>query len=228
MTVMASFLDLIDACDNVQISQNQAISPSSSSFDSEILVPLYLAASPNSPKVGLVRPVVLRQLRLENERRRQQNLKEVWNIPLDFTQHGRSVSPSRAVSFQNWLDTPSKRTEAMKEMCEAWRDAGLFEDVCGPKKWRDEMYPVYADPFGIHDHPDQNASGETLNYAFEMERSACALFGVITYGVHMSIYEEAEINGVRSVRVWVPTRAKTKQTSVTSDIRRYTLTLTSA
>ncbi|EPQ50852.1 LOC733379 protein-like protein [Gloeophyllum trabeum ATCC 11539] len=41
-----------------------------------------------------------------------------------------------------------------------------------------------------------------------MERSACALFGVVTYGVHMTVYEEDE----RGVRVWVPTRAKSKPT----------------
>lgn len=50
-----------------------------------------------------------------------------------------------------------------------------------------------------------------LNYAFEMERSACALFGVVTYGVHMSVYHEEEDG---SLRVWVPTRAKSKPTYV--------------
>ncbi|KAF8798829.1 hypothetical protein BYT27DRAFT_7202539 [Phlegmacium glaucopus] len=48
-----------------------------------------------------------------------------------------------------------------------------------------------------------------------MERSASALFGVVTYGVHMSIYEEiAQENGQKQLHIWVPTRALTKPTRV--------------
>jgi len=73
------------------------------------------------------------------------------------------------------------------------------------------MYAVYCDPFGPHDAPldgdaDPRSGG---NYAFEMERSACALFGVVTYGVHMTVYQEG-FGG--SMWIWVPTRARTKQT----------------
>ncbi|KAH7919390.1 hypothetical protein BV22DRAFT_1023067, partial [Leucogyrophana mollusca] len=46
------------------------------------------------------------------------------------------------------------------------------------------------------------------NYAFDLERSACALFGVVTYGVHMTIYRDDD----DGVKIWVPTRALTKQT----------------
>lgn len=78
------------------------------------------------------------------------------------------------------------------------------------------MYPIYADPFGVHDHPDHPSTGKALNYVFEMERSACALFGVITYGVHMNIYEEhVDNDGHRSIKIWVPTRALTKPTCAT-------------
>jgi hypothetical protein len=33
-----------------------------------------------------------------------------------------------------------------------------------------KQYPVYADPFGIHDHPSQTDEGDSkkLNYVFEM------------------------------------------------------------
>ncbi|KAJ7666559.1 hypothetical protein B0H14DRAFT_2424942, partial [Mycena olivaceomarginata] len=45
------------------------------------------------------------------------------------------------------------------------------------------------------------------NFAFEMERSACMLFGIITYGVHMSTYQEVERKiGAKSLRLWIPTR----------------------
>jgi hypothetical protein len=64
----------------------------------------------------------------------------------------------------------------MSELCIRWRDTGLFPNVIGPKKWRGEMYPVYANPFGPHDY----AGDTTGNYKFEMERSACGLFGAVT------------------------------------------------
>ena len=119
------------------------------------------------------------------------------------------------MSFQSWLDTPSKRTAAMREICERWRDTKLFDDVCGPKKWRAKLYPIYADPFGALDHPDHDEGTKQLNFVFEMERSACSLFGVVTYGVHMSIYQEVlGLDGERSLAVWVPTRARTKPTYV--------------
>src|SRR6266550_924688 len=99
----------------------------------------------------------------------------------------------------------------MKELCERWRDTELFPDVGGPKKWRSEMYPVYRNPFGVRDHPSTSPNAE-LNFAFEMERSACALFGIVTYGVHMSMYQEREVDGARRLYLWVPTRARTKST----------------
>lgn len=206
-----TFLDLINVCDNVRVHQ---VSPVPSRFDSELLVPLYLTESADSPVIGLLRPVIVEQLASENKRNCDIGQQELWLInSVESTyipRKNRTLGPS--VSLQAWLDTPSKRTAAIKEVCERWRDTGLFEDVCGPKKWRNELYPVYADPLGPHDHPDNAATREPLNFAFEMERSACALFGVITYGVHMNIYEEFEVNGRKNLRIWVPTRAKTKPT----------------
>ncbi|KAF9238929.1 NUDIX hydrolase domain-like protein [Melanogaster broomeanus] len=103
--------------------------------------------------------------------------------------------------------------DVMKSLCERWRDSGtIYQDIIGPNKWRNESYPVYRKPFGVHlpYDPDVKKGPDTGNYAFEMERSACALFGVVTYGVHMTIYHEDPDGG--NVRIWVPTRARTKQT----------------
>jgi len=187
-------------------------------FENESLVPLYLTKSIDSAIVGLLRPVIIEQLKAENARSRELGKEEAWDIRVDeqefrVLKSGR-VGPS--VCFREWIDTASKRVAVMKEVCERWRDTGLFSDVCGPKKWRNEMYAIYKNPFGKHDHPSQGGDEEELNYAFEMERSACALFGVITYGVHMTIYQEVfEEDGKRGLKIWVPTRAKTKPTYVT-------------
>lgn len=92
----------------------------------------------------------------------------------------------------------------MQELCLRWQN--IFPDVCGVSKWRNEQYPVYADPFGPHDDS---------NCVFEMERSACACFGVVTFGVHMHLFKqvpEDTATGQSQFLIWVPTRALTKQT----------------
>lgn len=70
------------------------------------------------------------------------------------------------------------------------RDEGKFRVLRG---WRNELYPVYG--------PD----GELL---LDIERAASPLFGVVTYGVHMTAYVRAK----DGIKVWVPRRAKNKQT----------------
>jgi len=198
MTPSRTFLNLVNICDNFRIDRPN----DSSLFDAEELVPFTLTASPQSPVIGLIRPAIIVQLRSDNERGRDK-------LPVCEI---RSTEPSKLrVSFASWLKTPVERTNAMKELCERWRETGLFKDVIGPDKWRSEMYPVYRDPFGVHD----NVAGEeivddNLNFAFEMERAAAALFGIVTYGVHMTIYHDS----ADGMKIWVPTRAKTKQTYV--------------
>ncbi|KAF9556827.1 nudix hydrolase 20 [Agrocybe pediades] len=208
------FIDVVDLCDNVHLRRDET-NLYDIAFDSEVLVPLYLSESPDIPVIGLLRPLLIEQLKKENERSKENGLPELWALRLDPSTHIklRNGTKGPSVSFRDWVDTPTKRTAAMKELCERWRDTGLFSDVCGPKKWRAELYPIYADPFGVHDHPSTAGHEDGLNFAFEMERSACALFGVVTYGVHLSIYEEvATEDGERLLRVWVPTRARTKPT----------------
>jgi len=65
--------------------------------------------------------------------------------------------------------------------------------------------------------PESVLSSGRSGYAFSMERVACKLFGVVTYGVHMTVYEQRKGDiGVdaNTVRVWVPRRAATKPTCV--------------
>ncbi|KAJ4001999.1 nudix hydrolase 20 [Lentinula boryana] len=204
-----TFLQLIQRCDNAIISRPTIDSDPSSEFDQEELVPLYLSDSPTSKDyqipIGLLRPIIVEQLKFENEKSRRNNQRDLWILD-----HGQNSKPR--VSFAGWADSPSKRSAAMKKLCEQWRDCGLFSDVCGPKKWRAELYPVYKDPFGPHDYPKDDDESKETNFAFEMERSACALFGVVTYGVHMTIYQEVESDKSRELKIWVPTRAKTKPT----------------
>ena len=115
-----------------------------------------------------------------------------------------------------------------------------FAGVIGGKRWRAEWYDVYGVPNGAlrtdgrdpltllevsspatatatATTPESVLSSGRTGYAFSMERAACKLFGVVTYGVHMTVYEQQEgdmgLDG-NGVRVWVPRRAATKPTCV--------------
>lgn len=195
-----TFLELVVACDNFRLLVDDR---STSAGDD--LMPWTLNQTPESPVIGLLRPDIVDLLRKEED--------GSWVIPV---KHSVPRSSYR-VSFHPSIDTPTKRTQVMKKLCERWRDSGtIYQNVIGPKKWRNEMYPVYRNPFGVHraHDPDAVEDLDTGNYAFEMERSACPLFGVVAYGVHMTIYQENP-DGT-DLRIWVPTRSRTKQTYVVS------------
>lgn len=88
---------------------------------------------------------------------------------------------SEGVRFQGSLNTFKKRSAAIAAICAKWRDDGLFSDTIGPKKWRDELYPVYFDPF-------QRTALGGKDVAFAMERTCCALFGLVTYVRDNTLY----------------------------------------
>lgn len=84
--------------------------------------------------------------------------------------------------------------------------------------WRDELYDIY--------HPDGSSAlalfppssvnhtgGMMTNKAFKLERAACSIFGVATFGVHLRAYEfRTNGEGKETMMVWVPRRARTKET----------------
>lgn len=86
--------------------------------------------------------------------------------------------------------TPAQRSELVAQTLAEVVKTDTFKLLHG---WRNETYAVYG------------PNGEFL---LEMERSATPLFGVVTYGVHMTGYVEDE----QGIRIWVPRRSRTKQT----------------
>ncbi|KAH7921455.1 hypothetical protein BV22DRAFT_729347 [Leucogyrophana mollusca] len=123
-----SFLDLVNKCDNFRL-------PAGYGSDSSTeLIPWTLSPSPNSPVVGLLWTEVVQLLKAENEANRASNKTEIWVIQQSNADHSRA----KRVSFHASIDTPAERTAVLKELCERWRDTGLFADIIGPKKWREE------------------------------------------------------------------------------------------
>ncbi|MCJ1229013.1 hypothetical protein MMC12_005677 [Toensbergia leucococca] len=96
---------------------------------------------------------------------------------------------SKVVTLKPGAEDLSKQNEIMAETLENARAKGIFEVLKG---WRNELYPIYGSEF----------------MDVGLERAASALFGVVTFGVHLTAYVE-EPGGLK---IWVPRRAKDKQT----------------
>ncbi|PWY99759.1 hypothetical protein BCV70DRAFT_200670 [Testicularia cyperi] len=102
-----------------------------------------------------------------------------------------------AITFSENCNSAEERTKAINELAQRWRQAKLFPDPLDG--WRDELYAIYA-------RNPRPAERNTI--AFKLERSACALFGFATFGVHLTAY--THIDG--ELKVWVPQRSQTKST----------------
>lgn len=83
----------------------------------------------------------------------------------------------------------------MAQTASAMQESGKWEVLKG---WRDELYPIYG--YG------NRMGGRTL--LASVERAASALFGIVTFGCHMSAY----VRDGDKTKLWVPRRAKTKST----------------
>ncbi|PVI02533.1 thiamine pyrophosphokinase-related protein-like protein [Periconia macrospinosa] len=95
----------------------------------------------------------------------------------------------RTLTLTEGTDAAS-RSAAIEKTLLAVRATGHFKVL---DKWRNELFPVY---------------GRGKELLFNVERSASPLFGVVTYGVHLTAYVKKD----GEMKIWVPRRARTKQT----------------
>lgn len=86
--------------------------------------------------------------------------------------------------------TAETRSDILSRTLAAAVETDAFQVLRG---WRNEVYPIY---------------GPGKELLASIERSGSNLFGIMTYGVHMTAYVEDE----RGMQIWVPRRAQTKQT----------------
>lgn len=114
-------------------------------------------------------------------------VKELKNYPDVFEITSRADS----VKLASELTRIEQRDEAVARVLEEIRKKDIFVTLKG---WRHELYSVRS-----------NLSEPPL---LNIERSACCLFGVIQYGVHMNGY--TIIDG--EVKMWISKRSATKPT----------------
>jgi hypothetical protein len=107
---------------------------------------------------------------------------------------------TRTVSIFRHLDTEEERDKAVAATTAYWRDHKTFELLSG---WRNELYPVY---------------GPGNRRLFSVERSASTLFGIVTYGVHMTAFVRDQ-NASYGLKIWVPRRSRGKQTYPGESVR---------
>ncbi|KAL8699001.1 MAG: hypothetical protein Q9224_001607, partial [Gallowayella concinna] len=80
----------------------------------------------------------------------------------------------------------SKQSEVIDETLRQARKVGAFRVL---EKWRNELYKIHG--------PDR---------LITIERAGSPLFGIVTYGVHMTTYVITE----QGMKIWVPKRAQGK------------------
>lgn len=97
----------------------------------------------------------------------------------------------RCVTLAPQRDTHTQE-EVVRYTLEKAKTQKTFEVLKG---WRNELYPIYG-PY------------TSRKPMLRMERAGSALFGINSYGVHMTIY----VNTVEGLKIWVPRRARNKQT----------------
>ena len=99
---------------------------------------------------------------------------------------------TKQVTPAPFQEVVASQTNLIHETLSRAREGGLFQVLKG---WRDERYAI----LGHISETEQSIS---------MERSGSPLFGINTYGIHMTVYT----NTPEGMKIWVPRRSKTKQT----------------
>lgn len=108
-----------------------------------------------------------------------------------------------------------RRTKVMDALLRHWRAIDAFPCLRG---WREERYPVYGEARtsyhdalswdGVGKQPADGARPLPRNMIMTIERSGAELFGIRTFGAHLTGY--IVDNG--EIKIWVAQRSPTKQT----------------
>ncbi|KAL0243978.1 hypothetical protein I308_105241 [Cryptococcus tetragattii IND107] len=158
--------------------------------------------------LGLLRPDVVSAMQSYNSSLIEAGKSSIWGFVAEGKgdETGKWQTHILAVYFNENVARQGKDElgKVMKECVESWKKDGLFP---GPLAgWRNELYAIYASP---QSHAFKGPVNKPFgNVAFHLERAACALFGLATFGVHLTAYEGTG----EDMKIWVPRRSKTKAT----------------
>ncbi|RVX67567.1 hypothetical protein B0A52_08095 [Exophiala mesophila] len=112
------------------------------------------------------------------------------------SRHWEIDANKRTVTFQprdeqgSAISDFESRNAILADYLQSVREQRVFGVLDG---WRSERYPIY---------------GPNKEILLSMERSATPLFGVVTYGIHMTGYVKTD----QGMKIWAPRRALNKQT----------------
>ena len=107
---------------------------------------------------------------------------DIWDF--DFARRRITPAPHR--------HTSNLQGDVIRETLEKAKVKDAFKVLKG---WRNELYPIYG-------------HGNSYETSISIERAGSPLFGINTYGVHMTVY----VNTPKGMKIWVPRRASNKQT----------------
>lgn len=116
-----------------------------------------------------------------------------WTEEWTIDDEKKTISPCPRTKDSLARPAASEQSRVIEETLKLAKNDNIFEVLKG---WRNELYPV---------NKSHSAGGEIIS----IERSATPLFGVVTYGIHMTAYVKQQDG---SIKIWVPRRAKNKQT----------------
>lgn len=116
-----------------------------------------------------------------------------WTEEWTIDDEKKTISPCPRTKDSLARAAASEQSRVIEETLKLAKNDNIFEVLKG---WRNELYPV---------NKSQSAGSEIVS----IERSATPLFGIVTYGIHMTAYVKQQDG---SIKIWVPRRAKNKQT----------------
>lgn len=116
-----------------------------------------------------------------------------WTEEWTIDDEKKTISPCPKTKDSLARAAASEQSRVIEETLKLAKKDNIFEVLNG---WRNELYPV---------NKSLSAGSEIIS----IERSGSPLFGVVTYGIHMTAYVKQQDG---SIKIWVPRRAKSKQT----------------
>jgi len=200
-----TLLPIVLAADNFPASPYDQPYPLFNPTTGERYIPFHLTFADyqaNLPPVGYLRPEVINDL-LSDERDAETC---PWQAHSSASGAGEEDEDMEldlkveCVFFADWVVRAGSEEmgRVMQETAIQWRAGGKFPEQLGGellvvlngKKgklkpgWRNEKYRVYAAKSSSALKIDGNVPFS--NFAFALERSACAIFGFATFGVHLT------------------------------------------